>query len=126
MDLLVDIILLALVFWAGYTWGVRVAVMRIITSIAQDPEHLGRALDDFRAVRKVKDTDDTTGDIIVERHGGQLYLYDREDNEFLAQGATLEQALELVANRYPDRKYTGHLTREQAEELAIKVEEKQP
>ena len=121
-DLLVDIILLALVFWAGYTWGVRVAVMRIIASIAEDPEHLGRALDDFRAVRnsKDKDTDTQEGDIIVEQHHGQLYLYDREDNEFLAQGATLEQALELVAIRYPDRKYTGHLTREQADKLGIK------
>ena len=122
MDLLVDIILLSLVFWAGYMWGIRVAVMRIIASIADNPEHLGRALDDFRAIRNSKDTlsDTSAGDIIVEQHGSQLYLYDSQDNQFLAQGSTLEQALELVAQRYPDRKYKGHLTREQAQQLAKK------
>jgi hypothetical protein len=125
-DLLFDLILLGLVFWAGYTWGKWTAVRRIIENIVNDPEHLGKALDQFRRVRTTDSDVTPEGDLIVERHGDQLYLYDREDGQFLAQGSTLESALELVGQRYPDRKYTGHLTREQADALAIKLVDKQP
>jgi hypothetical protein len=119
--LLFDLLFIALVFWAGYTWGKWTAVRRIIENIVNDPEHLGRALDDFRTIRNdVKDSEKDTLDVRVERHGDQLYLYDAKDNEFLAQGSTLDSALAAVNLRYPDRKYTGKLTREQAEELGIK------
>lgn len=120
--ILLDIILLALVFWAGYNWGKRVAVLRIITSIARDPEYLGRALDDFRAVRRdVTEQRSELSEITVERHGDQIYVYDSEDREFLAQGENLEQALDRVQKRFPERNYSGHLTREQLEALGIKL-----
>jgi len=119
-NFIIDLIFTALVFWAGYIWGKATAVRRIIDSIARDPEHLGKALDDFRAVRKEPNDEDSTGAIKIEQHGGQLYLYDQADGEFLAQGATLKEALDLIAKRFPDRKYAGHLTAEQAKELGIK------
>ena len=118
-NFIIDLLFLALVFWAGYIWGKATAVRRIIASIARDPEHLGRALDEFRAVRRDPD-EPADANLVVERHGDQLYLYDSKDNEFLAQGATLELALAAVAKRYPDRRYKGHITREQAQELGIK------
>ena len=118
--LLFDLLFIALVFWAGYTWGKWTAVRRIIENIVNDPEHLGRALDDFRNVRNDAKDSNTARTVRVERHGDQLYLYDAKDNEFLAQGPTLAAALTAVNLRYPDRKYTGELTREGADELGIK------
>ena len=119
--LILDILLLALVFWAGYNWGKRVAVMRIIASIAEDPEHLGQALDQFRAIRNDNSLEDNPEvDLIVERHGDEIYLYDLANNEFLAQGSSLQEALDRLAERFPDRRYSGHLTQEQADTLGIK------
>ena len=120
MDLLVDILLLALIFWAGYTWGKATAVRRIIASIARDPEQLGRALDDFRAVRNDPEDGGADHEFRVEEHGGQIYVYDQDSGEFLAQAATLKSALELVTQRFPDRRYQGAVTQTQAEELGIK------
>lgn len=117
---LIDLIILGLVFWVGFTLGKRIAVIRIIANIAEDPEHLGRVLDEFRAVRQKPEDSAESIDVVVERHGDQLYLYDAKDNEFLGQGASLELALAAVNLRYPDRKYRGHITREQADALGIK------
>ena len=118
-DLIIDTVLLALTFWAGYIWGQHKAIMRILASIARDPEHLGRALDVFRAERAEEVTGEDANELIVERHGDEIYIYDQR--EFLAQGTTLEQALDRVAKRFPDRNYKGKLSEEQAEALGIKL-----
>jgi hypothetical protein len=119
-NFIIDLIFTVLVFWAGYLWGKATAVRRIIESIARDPEHLGRALDDYRSIRNDTEEEGTDHEFRVEEHGGQIYVYDTESGEFLAQAATLKSALELVTQRFPDRKYQGAVTKEQAEELGIK------
>lgn len=117
-DLIFDLVLFGLIFWAGYLWGKHMAVMRMLASIVENPEHLGRALDKLRAHQAQAET--PADQLLVERVDDQIYIYDLEREEFLAQGATLEQALDRVAQRFPDRRYSGHLTREQADALAIK------
>lgn len=119
-NLIFDLLLIALVFWAGYMWGKMTAVRRIIENIVSDPEHLGRALDEYRSVRTDPEEEGADHEFRVEEHEGQIYVYDRESGEFLAQAATLTSALALVTQRFPDRKYQGEITRKQADELGIK------
>ena len=118
-NLIVDTILLALVFWAGYTWGKHTAIIRILHSVVNNPEQLGQALDRLRAQQAQESDSTEDNQLIVERHGDVIYIYDQQ--EFLAQGATLEEALDRVAQRFPDRHYSGKLSEEQAEELGIKL-----
>ena len=120
-NLIVDIIFLGVVFWAGYLWGKHMAVMRMLTNIIENPEHLGRALDQIRQQKRQSPEEQESDQLIVERVDDQIYLYTREDHQFLAQGATLEEALDRVAQRYPDRRYSGSLTPEQADALGIKL-----
>lgn len=119
-NFIIDLLLIALVFWAGYLWGKATAVRRIIENIVRDPEHLGKALDEYRSVRHDPDEEAADHEFRVEEHGNQIYVYDKDSGEFLAQAATLKQALELVTKRFPDRRYEGEVTKEQADELGIK------
>jgi hypothetical protein len=119
-NFIIDLIFTALVFWAGYLWGKATAVRRIIENITRDPEHLGKALDEYRSIRSDPKEEGADHEFRVEEHGGVIYLYDADSGEFLAQADTLKSALELVTKRFPDRRYEGEITRTQAEELGIK------
>ena len=124
-NLLIDLLIIALVFWAGVNWGKKITILRIARNIANDPDNLVNVIRQIKSSQLEELAQEDTeqkepGDLIVERHENQIYLYDRKDNEFLAQGSTLEEALDRVAARYPSRKYVGHLTREEANALGIK------
>jgi len=119
-NLLIDLLLFAIVFGAGVVWGKKITVMRIAQNIADNPDNMANVLNKLKASRLEED-DEIELDILVERHEDQIYLYDSLDNEFLAQGSSLQEAIDRVGKRFPDRKYRGHLTREQADVLGIKI-----
>ena len=103
-QVIVDLIVLGLVFWAGYRIGLRTAVARIVQNIINDPQHLDRAM----AVVKQLDsqTDDTETRLIdVEWHDDICYLYDQTTGEFLAQGCTVEAAVDRIPGA-DQREYT--------------------
>ena len=70
---------------------------------------------------KLDNSDDQPFEIKVERHNDAIYLFRNDTNEFLAQGTTLQEALELVNKRFPDMNFKGHLSKEQADQLNIKI-----
>ena len=39
----------------------------------------------------------------VERHNGQIFCYGKEDNQFICQGATLDDVREAFKARFPDK-----------------------
>jgi hypothetical protein len=98
-DIIFDMILLGLVFWAGYTWGKHTAVMRIIASIAEDPEQLGRAIDQFRRGRQRPDRSADQIEVIVEWHEDQCYIYRKDTREFLGQGKDIASAVDNIDQR---------------------------
>jgi hypothetical protein len=119
-NFLTDLFLILLVFWAGYVWGKHVTVMRMLDNIINNPDNLARAIKDIKAIQEDKEDSQEEGQLVVERHDDQIYLYDKENHEFLAQGSSLQEALDHVDKRFPNRKYQGHLTKEQADALGIK------
>ena len=127
-DLLWIVICQGLAFWMGYRYGKHITVMRIVKNLVDNPDNLNRFLAEYRALQRRWATEesadagksDSVGRLNVERHGDQLYIYDRENDQFLAQGHTLQECLDLIAKRFPDRNYAGLLTAEQAEALGIK------
>lgn len=44
-------------------------------------------------------------DIKVEQIGTQIYLWDKANDDFLAQGKNIEEALDRCHERYPNKKF---------------------
>lgn len=59
-------------------------------------------------------------EMTVERHDQILYVYTKS-GEFLAQGSSIEECLTKIETRFPERKFRGHLSKEQADNLGISV-----
>jgi hypothetical protein len=50
----------------------------------------------------------------VEQVGDSVFLYAEDTGEFLAQGTTLDMALDTVKLRFPNEDFHGHVDTEQA------------
>jgi len=49
--------------------------------------------------------DEITHRVEIEEHNEQYYWYDKDDNQFLAQGKTLEEITEKLKKYFPDHMF---------------------
>ena len=103
--MLEDLLILACshlaVFFLGYRWGIHTAVLRIISNYLDDPSDMQRA---FKQLSELRDQEEasTEEEIAVEARveGGQVYLWRKDTMTFLAQGATIDEAIEAVSQQH--------------------------
>ena len=95
-ELIINTIIVCLAFWLG--WKLRGFWM--IITLAARPQLLAELARHAESIAQA-DAEGKPRPIRVEKHGECLYLYAEDNNEFLAQGATLEQALAQVELRFP-------------------------
>ena len=110
-------------FYAVFKLGERKGGMDIVRRVIENPEEIERIARNARR-HIAREANKSTGEeesIRVERHGDQLYLYTKNTDEFLAQGSTLQEALTRTEERYPDRKFRGYLSKEEADDLGVTV-----
>lgn len=117
-----DAVVQALAIWIAYKWGQHVAAMRITRMLIDNDPALNNAVErarrDLKAI-DAQDKDQSAEELRVERHGDQLYVYTKINDEFLAQGSTLEECLDRIGKRFPDRNFRGLLSKEQADALGV-------
>lgn len=118
-----DILFILLFFGMGLVIGWIRATNFILGKIISDPEGFLNALKQANLHDNEIEAEIKTDErfLKIEKIEGQLYLYDKETNDFLAQGTTLEDALEKVQKRFPGKRFQGLLSKEDADSLGITV-----
>lgn len=115
-----------IIFWCGYKLGQHHTAYKITKMLINRDPNLERQIERARnEIQRLNSQDDATEayeELEVERHGGQIYLFNKADREFLAQGSTLQEALDRIEKRFPGRKFQGHLNKDQATALGVGVE----
>ena len=113
----------AVVVWILGVWvGWRLHRAWWHFNLSQRTDQLRILLDQLDELRsKAQDEPETA--LRVDRVGPEIFLYEEATGEFLAQAPTLQVALERVAQRYPDRNFRGLLTREQAQQYGVTVDQ---
>jgi hypothetical protein len=53
-------------------------------------------------IQRVEDIKDTMVDVVIEREGDMFFVYNRDTNEFLAQGKTTEEIQQVLEERFPN------------------------
>jgi hypothetical protein len=49
--------------------------------------------------------DENTVSIIIERHGEMLYIFQKDDSSFMAQGKNREELESALAKKYPGKQF---------------------
>lgn len=70
------------------------------------------ATDEFQVL---KNPEKFPVEVEVVKEQDSFYLYSKSDNQFLGQGATIEDALENIRKRFPNKVFKGFIPKEQAE-----------
>ena len=115
-----DIIETLLLWAGGFMLGYWFANYRLIARLLSNPDGVIKLLEKYKQEDAVDNAADTKP-LRIERHSDMVYLFNDETNEFLAQGTTLQEALEIVGKRFPDINFKGHLSKEQADALGVKI-----
>lgn len=104
MDELLSWILLALVFWLGWTFRGLVFLHRL----THRPQYFRDLIDQLIAAQKAAEQEDpqtakTARErlVAVEHHDSMIYLWCQEPGQFMGQGPTLESALAHAQARWP-------------------------
>lgn len=102
----------------GWIWHARMLFSRILS----DPDKMITLLEKYKSSKPKEDQIKAVSrPMRVERHGNTIYLYANDTEEFLAQGSSLQEALEVVEKRFPDQNFKGHLSKEEADNLGISL-----
>lgn len=111
-EFLINALLFGLAFKLGQTRG----RLEVLKEIIHRPDEIAKIAKKFSREEDQRQQQAETME--VERHGDQIYVYTKS-GEFLAQGLTLEDCLTRIEHRFPDRKFKGHLSKEQADKLGV-------
>jgi hypothetical protein len=60
-------------------------------------------------------------EVEVEHEQGLFFIYSKKNREFLGQGKTIEEALQVIQERFPGKVFNGHISEDKAKEWGIKV-----
>ncbi len=102
----------------GWIWHARMLFSKILS----DPDKMITLLEKYKSSKPEEDQIKAdTRPIRVERHGNNIYLYAKDTEEFLAQGTSLQEALDVVEKRFPGQNFKGHLSKEEADNLGISI-----
>lgn len=108
-----DIFLVFLVFVFGYAAGWFRASKNMLEKMLDKPDIVMALLKKYQAENSTVVVS-SVRQIEVKKENGAFYLYAQDDGEFLGQGTTLEQALEIVKQRFPGQNFAGHIDAESA------------
>jgi len=121
MELFLDSVILF--FVPGLVIGWLLNARAVARKILNDPDKMIKMIEKYKQSKAALDEidleDENLTELTVEKHADVIYLFRSDTHEFLAQATTLQEALDLVSKRFPNKNFKGTLSKEQAEELGI-------
>ena len=116
LEFIVGIVIGMLVAWATVWFMLKTVITRV-------NDEMGKMLD--KVVAEVEEHQDSRKLILarVELHDDTFYVYNKENNEFMAQGRTLAEVKEHMFKRYSRDKYNVIADPEENEDVLKKLKE---
>lgn len=79
-------------------------------NMTENPEKMREMIEELKEIKKNNDlikfqTKDPDVVVRVEHYGSLTYLFNKDSDQFLGQGLTVDEALEKASVRFPDTKF---------------------
>lgn len=105
MEFFSILVVVVLAMWVG--WHVRGIVM--LANLSENPDRVIKMLQEIKRINEQEKQEVQSKVIGVEikpeRVGNMWYAYAADNDQFLGQGPTLDDALKMVKDRFPDKKF---------------------
>lgn len=105
---MIDLIIIAFVFYVGYNIGQMVLSWQLRDLIVKEAKKEGFKIDSEYNIIEDPDDKPNVFQLFVEKSNDILYLYDRDKNNFICQAKTTEE-LASLSLKYKNIKYAAVL-----------------
>lgn len=105
---MIDLIIIAFVFYVGYNIGQMVLSWQLRDLIVKEAKKEGFKIDSEYNIIEDPDDKPNVFQLFVEKSNDILYLYDRDKNNFICQAKTMEE-LASLSLKYKNIKYAAVL-----------------
>ena len=106
-------------FYIGKHW----ALFQFSQNLSKDPDRMIEILKQIKEINHEVDENGMPEDanpMEVERVGNVLYAYDKHTGQFLAQAPNLNNLIEAVHTRFPDKKFFGTISKDNSAKELVK------
>jgi hypothetical protein len=105
MDFFAMVVVAVIAMYIG--WHLRGIV--ILANLAEDPDRVIKMLEKIKQINKEEQQEIKSKiigiEIKPEQVGNMWYAYAADNDQFLGQGPTLEDALKMASDRFPGKKF---------------------
>lgn len=109
----------------GYMVGYWVRGIVVLFNLSRDPAKIFKMLEEIKDINEAGQSNslsiskkDST-ELFIERVGNNLYAYNKETNQFVAQASDLKTLLDTAHKRFPTEQFFGTISKDNpAKELA--------
>lgn len=114
-------LLTILLFWfLGYVMGWLNHSTHVAKRILKDPDYMINILEKYKTALKKENAGlSDARELIAEKQKDMFYLFAKDNNEFIGQGKTVEEALEAAKKRFPNQSFKGIIPADQAREWGL-------
>lgn len=118
------IILFAMVYAFGYFSGWTSHARSMLKRLTDEPDEMIRILNEYKKeagkIQTQEHEDKTPArEVEVEQQNGIFYLYAKDNGQFLSQAPTLDEALKIVQQRFPNQSFQGVISSEEAKRMGL-------
>lgn len=105
-EVLIYIIFGGFAFWLG--WHIRGII--VLANLATNPDKIIKMLEEIKRINQAEEAGETIDDaegteIAPELVGNMWYAYAKDSGEFLGQGSTFDDAIQMATSRFPNKKF---------------------
>jgi hypothetical protein len=104
MEFLIYLIFIVIGLMIGY----HIRGVIFMAAISEHPDKIIKMLEEIKKINTnqatTKHPDDTVLVNVEEMHG-VVYLFQADNDRFVGQGASIEAALKMAADRFPNKKF---------------------
>jgi len=62
----------------------------------------------FKNIQEFEEQEEELLHIIIEKHNDMLFVYDKDTEQFMAQGSTREAVEKVLVERFPGKRFACH------------------
>jgi hypothetical protein len=118
-----ELLIALAIFAAGFVAGWFRATNSLIEKLVTDPQGMIAILKTFQQSLDTATEETSLREVKIETVNNYFYIYDKESNDFLAQGATVEEAMLQIEQRFPNKKFIKQLSDVRADQLDVSVKQ---
>ena len=112
---MIELLIFAVGVYIGWKWHTYTMLKNIIS----DPTRMIRLMENLKKLDELDEDDRELVEVEIERVDNVYFIYSKISKEFLAQGTSVEEALESVHSRFPNQTFKGIIPKDKAEEWGL-------